>query len=329
MHQTGQQLPEFGNYFCKMSKDITLQALRLFIDVATQGSFSDVARRRGLPTSSVSRHINALETRLGHKLLVRNTRAVRLTDAGTRYVHEVREILAALDIASDAVRGNATTPQGRLHINAPVAFGRHHIAPHLAEFQHRFPGIEVDLTLTDAFIDPISEGADVVIRIGTLRDSSLVSRKLAAQRYVAVSAASYLEQHGAPPTPDALADHNCLVYKGANGEMPWLFRKGNEPFRPYRVKGSLRSNDADSLITAARQGQGIILFPTWLLHEHIRQKHLLPILTDWQAEAYTINDAIHLLFPENRMRSPKVTVFLDFLSEATGKPPYWDRLALS
>ncbi|OCX61584.1 LysR family transcriptional regulator [Thioclava sp. SK-1] len=306
-----------------MSKDINLNGLRLFVEVVTHGSFSEVARRRGLPVSSVSRYISGLENGLGQKLLVRNTRSLRLTDHGRSYFLSVRDALNTLDMASEQVRGGASEPRGILRINAPVAFGRRHVAPHLAMFQARYTELEVELTLTDALIDPIADGADVIIRIGSLKDSTLLRRKLADQTYVMAAAPPYLERCGMPLHPDALGAHNCLIYKGHNGEMPWQFSRQGEQARPHSVAGDLRSNDADSLIAAALSAQGIVLFPTWLLHEHLAQGQLQPILPQWQVGSDHINGAIHLLYPENRMRSSKVTVFLDFLTDTIGNPPYW------
>lgn len=308
-----------------MSKDITLNGLRLFVDVATHGSFSEVARRRGLPVSSVSRHISGLEDRLGQKLLVRNTRSLRLTDHGRSYFLSVRDALDGLDMATEDVLGGASEPRGILRINAPVAFGRRHIAPHLSIFQARYTALEVELMLTDVLIDPISDGADVIVRIGSLKDSSLLRRKLADQTYMIAAAPAYLDRRGTPFRPEALREHNCLIYKGNRGEMPWRFSRDAEELHPLAVAGDLRSNDADSLISAARAGQGIVLFPTWLLHEHLAQGSLRPILTDWQIGSEQTDSAIHMLYPENRMRSSKVSAFLDFLNETVGRPPYWDQ----
>lgn len=312
-----------------MSNDITLIGLRAFVEVATHGSFSETARRMGLPVSSVSRHVSGLETALGQTLLVRNTRAVRLTDHGAQYLSSVREALALLDAAGEEVRVEALEPRGTLRLNAAIAFGRRHIAPHLATFQARHPGLEVELTLTDTFVDPVSDGADVLVRIGVLEDSNLVSRKLADQRHVLAAAPEYIERRGAPKSPDDLSAHNCLVYRGRHGARPWLFQDDGNRYTRHHVSGDLRSNDADSLIAAAEAGQGLVLFPTWLLHIPLRDGRLRPLLTDWRAQSDLEGGAIHLLFPENRLRSLKVTAFLNFMSETVGHQPYWDSLVES
>ncbi|MGV8842194.1 MAG: LysR family transcriptional regulator [Pseudomonas sp.] len=309
-----------------MDNSLRVLTLRLFVRVAMTGSFADAARYYALPASSVSRHIAGLERALGQRLLYRHTRAVRLTDAGERYYHDVRQVLDSLDLATEQVIGDAKRPQGLLRINAPVAFGRRHIAPLLGRFQAAYPAINVELTLTDAFIDPVQEGADVVIRVGALSDSSLVARQLATQRFIACAAPAYLARHGSPSHPEALSEHNCLVYKGTRGIQPWYFRApDNEKAQRYHVKGNLYGNNAESLVAAALQGQGIVLFPSWLLVDALREGALVPILEGFAASGEATLEGIHVIYPENRLRSSKVAAFLEHLFKEIGEQPYWDK----
>ncbi|QEM80921.1 LysR family transcriptional regulator [Halomonas binhaiensis] len=297
-----------------MGNDVQLLSLRLFIRVAHSGSFTEAAYDFDLPPSSVSRRISALEQALGQRLLYRHSRAVRLTEAGERYLSQVSEALALLDMATDEVSGTASVPRGILRINAPVAYGRKHIAPLLEAFQSRYPELEIELTLTDAFVDPVQEGADVVVRIGALEDSSLVARELSWQRFVIAASPGYLARHGVPTQPEDLGHHNCLVYKGTRGKQPWYVRReDHESFQAIEVHGNLRSNNAESLIEAAISDQGVVLFPTWLLQDALNDGGLVPVLEDWQAANQPRIDGIHLIFPENRLRSPKVGAFVDYL----------------
>ena len=284
-----------------MDNSPSLLALRLFVRVAMTGSFAEAARFFSLPASSVSRHIANLEKHLGQRLLFRHTRAVRLTDSGERYYQDVRQILENLELANEQVSSGASGPRGLLRINAPVAFGHRHI-------------------------DPVQEGADVVIRVGALRDSSLVARKLAPQRFVACAAPAYIEQHGEPSHPDQLAQHNCLVYKGTRGIQPWFFRQHADPdlFQRYDVKGNLYGNNAQSLVEGALQGQGIVLFPTWLLYEALRERTLRPMMVEFEASGEPTLEGIHVIYPENRLRSSKVAAFLQHLFQTIGERPYWD-----
>jgi DNA-binding transcriptional LysR family regulator len=309
-----------------MSNELTLLSLRLFVDVATTGSFTESARRCGLPPSSVSRHIQGLELLLGQRLLFRHTRAVTLTEAGAAYLLEVRDLIASLDLATERASGGAAgAPRGLLRINAPVAFGRRHVASLLADYQARYPQVEVELTLSDAFHDPVAEGADITIRIGMLKDSSLSSRKLTAQHYVLSASPAYLARHGRPQVPPDLTAHNCLLYKGISGAQKWYFRTGTSAFQAHVVSGNLTSNNAESLVEAALQHQGLVLFPTWLLHDPIESGRLDVVMADHEAAIdITVHD-IHLIYPENRLRSLKVLSFRDYLIERIGTPPYWDR----
>ena len=241
------------------------------------------------------------------------------------YYREVRSILESLDAATEQVISGAKQPQGLLRLNAPVAFGRRHVAPLLASFQQANPAVEVELTLSDAFIDPVQEGADVVIRVGSLGNSSLVARQLAPQRFVACASPAYLTRCGEPHHPEQLSDHNCLVYKGTRGVQPWYFQgTGNPQAQRYSVKGNLHSNNAESLVEAALQGQGIVLFPTWLLFDALRDGGLTPILETYEALGEATREGIHFIYPENRLRSQKVAAFLEHLFTEIGERPYWD-----
>ncbi len=322
-----QQFSLSAKHSCPMSNDLTLIALRLFVDVAATGSFSETARRHGLPPSSVSRHIQGLEQVVGQRMLFRHTRAVTLTEAGSAYCLEVRDLLASLALATEQAQGAASEPRGLLRINAPVAFGRRHIAPLLARYQARYPEVEVELTLIDAYVDPVSEGADITIRIGRLKDSSLTGRRLTAQRYVVCATPDYVSSHGAPQRPQDLLAHNCLLYRGLGGAQKWFFRDGAGVFQAHTLHGNLVSNNAESLVEAALQHQGVVLFPTWLMHEHLASGRLVSLMPDHEAGIDDAIHDIHMIYPENRLRSFKVVSFRDYLIDRIGSPPYWDRSA--
>lgn len=305
-----------------------IKALRLFVHVASTGSFIETARHFGVQGSSVSRHIAALEEDIGQRLLFRHTRAVRLTDAGERYYLQVREALEMLDTATEMAADKDATPRGLLRVNAPVALGRRHIAPLLTDFQRLHPGLSVELMLTDAFVDPIQEGADLTVRVGKLVDSSLVARTLGAQRYRVCASPHYLKQKqiDAPSTPADLLKHNCLIYKGHLGIQRWYFRRPDEAhYRPFEISGDLRSNNAEVLVAAALEGRGLVLFPDWLYDAGaLKAGKLICLLPDWLASVEPEPAEIHLVFPESRLRSRKVQLLSDFLVARIGTPPYWE-----
>ena len=182
-----------------------------------------------LPASSISRYIASLENELGQRLFHRHTRAVKLTEVGAYYFAEVREALTSLDLATEHAKGSLLTPQGNLNINAPVSFGRLHLSKLIFQFQQRYPDINVELMLTDAYVDPVANGSDVVIRIGGFEDSSLNYQAIADEQFVLCAAPSYQQsikdKIGHLSQPKQLLDLNCLVYKGNNGRRNWFFRQ--------------------------------------------------------------------------------------------------------
>lgn len=303
-----------------------VQALRYFLMVSTTGSFLATARHFEVPASSVSRFIASLEKELGQQLFYRSTRAVRLTEQGQSYYSQVREAVDLLDGAADQLGNKAGDIRGLVRINAPEAFGRLHIANLVNKLQARYPDLSVELTLTNTFIDPVQEGADITIRVGRLVDSGLIGKVVSAHRYLLAASPEYLATHGTPQTPDDLLRHSCLVYKGRQETQRWNFRRSRqEKFAPVDVSGPLRSNSSEVLINAAVAGRGIVLFPSWLYHPtSFKDGRLVSLLTDWDLSAYADELYIQILSPENRLRSQKVRAVSAFLVEAIGSPPYWD-----
>lgn len=303
-----------------------LNALRIFERVAATGSFTATARHFHRAVSSVSRQIASLEESLGQQLFYRHTRAVTLTEAGWRYYQEVREILERLDLATEALTAPTEEPSGLLRLNAPVAFGQRQIVPILHHFQRRYPAIKAELMLTDRLTDPVREGIDITFRVGALADSTLVARRLAAMNYVVAAAPDYLQRCGIPATPEELSQHDCLLYQGEMGRQRWYFQLVDQPqASAYKVEGSLYSNDAESLVRAALMGQGLVMFPTWLIADELASGALLPLLEAWHSEVMPGRRDIHVLYAQRRMHTRKVSAFLDHLFETVGPTPPWDR----
>ncbi|WP_297838801.1 LysR family transcriptional regulator [Pseudomonas sp.] len=257
-----------------------LKAHRYFAMVAVTGSFSATARHFRVPASSVSRFISALERDLGQQLLYRNTRAVKLTDAGERYYVQIREVLELLDAADEEVTGKVGEIRGLVRINAPVAFGSLHIVKLLNGLYDKYPQLIVELTVTDAFVDPVQEGADIIFRVGHLEDSGLIGRKICDQQYVLCASAGYIARYGKPASPEDLQNHACLVYKGTGGAQRWYFGKpASNKVKIIEVHGPLRSNNAQVLVEAALAGRGIVFFPSWIFsRESFMNKQLIQLL---------------------------------------------------
>ncbi|PRY60179.1 LysR family transcriptional regulator [Vreelandella songnenensis] len=303
-----------------------LNALRVFERVAATGSFTAAARHFHRAVSSISRQIAALEASLGQQLLYRHTRAVTLTEAGERYYQDVREILKQLDLATEAVQAPGGEPSGLLRINAPVAFGQRQIVPILSAFQRRYPSVKAELLLTDRLTDPVREGIDITFRVGELADTTLVARRLAPMNYVVAASPEYLAQRGTPPTPEALDHHDCLLYQGEMGRQRWYFHapQAREPL-VCKVDGSLYSNDAESLVRAATLGQGLVMFPTWLIADELASKALIPVLETWRGEVAPTRRDIHVLYAQRHADTRKIRAFLDHLFQTLWPTPAWDR----
>jgi DNA-binding transcriptional LysR family regulator len=265
---------------------------------------------------------------VGQQLLYRNTRTVKLTEAGERYYVQIREVLELLDAADEDVTGKGGEIRGLVRINAPVAFGSLHIVKLLNGLYDKYPQLTVELTVTDAFIDPVQEGADIIFRVGHLGDSGLIGRKICNQQYVLCASEKYLAKYGKAVSPEDLQSHACQVYKGTGGAQRWYFRKpASDKVKIIEVHGPLRSNNGQVLVEAALAGRGIVFFPSWLFsRESLINKQLIKLLPDWEGAVEQTPSQIHLISSENRLRSQKVRVVWDYFISAIGDPPYWDDL---
>lgn len=298
-----------------------LSAMAVFARVVEMESFSGAARALGLSKSAVSKRVGRLEDRMGLRLLNRTTRRLSLTEAGAAFYEGCRRVVAEAEAAERAVTRLASAPRGRLKVNAPMSFGVRHLAPALPDFMARYPELNVDLTLNDRVVDLVEEGFDLAIRIARLAESSLIARRLAPNRLVLCAAPSYLAAHGAPRAVEDLKDHACLLYSYQTAGDAWrLCGPGGE--RRLAVTGRLRINNGDALLAAALGGLGVALLPCFICGQDLRAGRLIQVLPAWSGPADT---AIAAVYPASRNLSPKVRVFVDFLTERFSGTPYWDR----
>lgn len=290
-----------------------------FIRVVESRSFTAAAERLGLSKSVVSRRLTELENRLGTRLLNRTTRSLSLTPAGQTFFERARAILDDVEEAEQAVAELGRDPRGLLRVNAPMSFGILHLAPAVAEFMARYPNVELDLELTDRFVDLVEEGWDIAVRIGRLRDSSLIARRLAPSRLVTVASPDYLARWGRPERPEDLSRHECLLYTTPANPSVWPYRVDGE-HRSVRVQGRMRVNNGDAILEAVRAGLGLAVLPTFMIHRDLVSGRLVTVL-----DAFEVTDvAIHAVWPHHRHLSPKVRAFVDFLAERFGPVPSWD-----
>jgi DNA-binding transcriptional LysR family regulator len=296
-----------------------LADLRIFTKVVRTGSFSAAARQLGLPPSSVSRRIGALEQRLGVPLFVRTTRQVSLTEAGRVYSNSIQRVLTELDDADLMVSQFHDKPQGTLCVESRVSLGSKLIAPLLPRFLREYPGLKVDLRLTSQQIETLSQGVDLGIRFGLGRASSLITRKVATTQQGIYASPKYLTDHGVPDTPDDLSKHNCLGFV-VNGEAAVWRMKQEAYAREIRVSGNYRSNDVGALHAATLDGLGVSVFHQWVVTDDVRNGRLKRILADYEVTTMpTFDTHIYVMYPPNMQNLPKVRVFTDFLVRNLGE----------
>ncbi|CAM3844845.1 LysR family transcriptional regulator [Bordetella tumulicola] len=285
--------------------------MRVFIQATALGSLSAAGRALEMSPAMATKHIDALESRLGVKLLHRSTRRLMLTDAGVDYLSASQRIIQELDEADADVMAQRVEAVGRLRINAPLSFGVRFIAPLLPAFSQRYPRVTVELGLSDAQQDLMQDGWDLVIRIGQLADSSLKARRLGDCPMRVCASPEYLARHGTPKRVSELSGHNCLSYTLSphQGQGNWVFGSARDVLIP--VKGDLVANNGDALLTAALAGQGVIYQPDFIVGDAVAQGSLIALELD-----HPMLDlgGIHILFRPDRRPPAKVRAMIDYLA---------------
>jgi DNA-binding transcriptional LysR family regulator len=281
--------------------------LDIFARVARTGNMSAAGREMGLSPAVVSKRVSLLEEELGARLFQRTTRQLTLTETGEGYYKRVLDILNLVEEAEDFVNRRNDKPRGVLKVTAPTTFSRKHLAPHLADFLAKFPEIELDFHLTDDYVDIISRGFDLAIRIGELQDSSLVQKKLAADHRVICASPAYLERVGVPKTLADLEAHNCLM---AGAQEFWRLT-GPEGEHQFRPKGNIRSNSAEFIREAMVSGLGVGLRSLWDVHEELQNGTLKAVLPAYQG---VDSVAIYAVYPCRDFMPAKVNALIDHLA---------------
>jgi DNA-binding transcriptional LysR family regulator len=294
-----------------------LAELDIFARVVTAGSMSAAGRELGLSPPVVSKRIRRLEERLGTRLLQRTTRQLALTESGKGFYERVVAILASVDEAEAWISRRSAAARGVLRVSAPTSFGRMHIAPHLVDFLQLYPDITLDLSLSDQFVDIVAESFDLAIRIADLADSSLVAKRLAPNHRVLCAAPAYLARHGSPKDVADLQNHRLLLHNGDS----WRLEGPGGNIVTTRVDSVIRTNSSEVVREGVLSGIGIALRSTWDVGAEIGAGRLAIVLPGWRAPARV---AVHAVYPSRRHLAHKVRVFMDFLGERFGQPPYWD-----
>ena len=286
-------------------------SMQSFVRAVETGSFSAVARELGTGQPNVSRHIAALEQRLGTRLLHRSTRRLTLTPEGERYYAEARR---------EANARGEDVPRGLLRVACPTSLGRPYILPRIKVLLARYPELEIDLQVSDRFIDLVEEGVDLAVRIGTLQDSALKARRVGSAERICVASTAYLKKHGTPKTPEDLQRHNCVLYTLASTGRSWAFRDGE-----VEVNGRFRVNTPDGIQQAVLDGIGIAYAPVWLFEEAVREKRVKILLPEHCGPAAPI----HILYSAKRLLPRRAAVFMDYIANEFQRIPSINEGALA
>ncbi len=298
-----------------------IAGMEVFSKVATTGSLSGAARALGMSQTMATKHIGALEGRLGVKLVHRTTRKITLNEAGRRYLESVERILSELSEADAMAAAERMEVGGTLRVNAPVSFGVREIVPLFAELSDLHPALSVDLGLSDRTVDLVEEGWDVAIRIGKIEDQTLMARRIARCRMLVAASPSYLAKHSIPTSISDLGSHNCLGYTLSSSVGPDRWRFGLDGSIIVPVTGNLHANNGDALVAAALASQGIIYQPTFLVGDEIRAGRLVPVPLDQQLMELP---GVFAIYASNRRPPAKVRAFIDFLAGKFSPAPRWD-----
>ena len=285
-----------------------IEAFRIFLSVAENGSFTEASRQLGVSAGQVSKQIAALETRLKRKLFDRNTRTVRLTPDGEKLVETAGELVATMDRIETGQENEEADATGLIRMTAPVIYGARRLAPLIAEFMSEHPGISVRLSLSDRRTDLLEEGFDLALRIGEHSDTSLIGKRLTTEATRIIASESYLEEHGTPKRPADLSGHDCLIDLNMSQPRRWAFTKGDE-VESVRVSGRFESDSADAVRAAARAGLGIGLSPSWCRTE-AEDSGIVSVLNDW----HPMRPDVWILWPPGQVLPARARLLVDYLT---------------
>jgi DNA-binding transcriptional LysR family regulator len=297
-----------------------LQSMKIFAQVAQRSSFAAAARELRMSPGAVTKHVAALEDRLGTRLFDRTTRRVGMTEAGHLYLERCQECLQAVDDADASVNLLAKEGRGVLRVTAPVDFGQV-LSPVLAEFMERNPGVILDLRLSNRSVDLVEEGIDVAVRVARSLDGQYVARPLALSRLGVWAAPAYLRKYGRPRVPEDLATHRHLVFAEPRPLDEWTFERDGQQ-RRIKLAPVMTSNNGEALRLAAQRGVGLAIAPSFMTGAELAAGLLEPVLQDWSLPAFRVV----ALYPHRRFVSAKVRVFVEALRAAFGDgtvDPWW------
>ncbi|TAM54124.1 MAG: LysR family transcriptional regulator [Paraburkholderia sp.] len=298
-----------------------LRAFEVFVTVVSRGSFTRAAAVLDTSPANVTRYVNELEAHLGARLLNRTSRSLSLTEGGETFYARCKSILDEVAETEGLVSSASVKPRGRLRVNAPVSFGIRYLAPLWPEFMQRYPEVELDVALIDRVVDIVDEGFDLAVRISRAGSTNQAARKLATSRNVLCASPAYLARSGHPATPAGLIEHRCIGYSYAATGDEWQLIDSDGKAHTVKVDCHMHTNNGDTARAAALAGHGVIRQPTFLVGNDLRAGTLVQVLPE-----YRLPDIdVLALYPSRRHLSAKIRAMIDFLAEAFGEVPPWDR----
>jgi DNA-binding transcriptional LysR family regulator len=296
-----------------------LKQIESFVAVATKGSLTAAANAEGVAPAVIGRRIDALEARLGVKLMVRTTRRITLTHEGSAFLEDCQRLLTDWASAEASVSAGGVKASGYLRITSPAGFGRRHVAPLVPRFLALHPEVNVSLNLSDRVVDIVNESFDCAVRVGDLPDSSLVSVRLADNRRLCVATPAYLQRAGTPGHPSELARHECLTLSSdASQTRGWAFNVDGEVTH-LRPSGRLDCTDGQVLHDWCLAGLGIAWRSTWEVEHEVASGQLVSVLDAFAAPP----NGIYAVFPHAKHLALRVRLWIDFLKHSYGDPAYW------
>ena len=300
-----------------------LRQIESFVAVANKGSLTAVAKAEGVAPAVIGRHIDALEERLGVKLLVRTTRRISLTHEGAGFLDDCQRLLAEMATAEASVSAGGARASGTLRVTAPAGFGRRHVAPLMPLFLAQHPDLHISLNLSDRVVDIVNEGVDCAVRVGDLPDSSLVSVRLADNRRLCVAAPAYLRRAGVPRHPNELARHDCLTLSSdASQTRGWAFSIDGT-LTHLRPSGRLDCSDGQVLHDWCVAGLGLAWRSTWEVEQEVAAGRLCRVLDEFIAPP----NGIYAVFAHAKHLPLRVRLWIDFLKSTYGAAGYWTSAA--
>jgi len=292
----------------------TITGMRTFCAVATEESFVRAAERLGISPALTSKYVGQLEERLGVRLLNRTTRSLALTENGKAYFKRCLDLIENFDELEASIEDNQLTPRGHLLVTAPTTFGETHLSDAVATFLEKYPDIIIDMRLSDNFVNIVEEGFDLAIRVGELKDSTLIAKKLAPSSSFLCATPEYLEKNPTPVHPDDLAGHNCIIDTNFKGGNQWSFMvDGNKII--VRVDGRLKVNSATATRSMLLKHLGVGYCPGYVVAKDLSAGRLVPLLEDNIA----FDSGLYVVYPHSRYLAAKVRVFVDFLTNYFSK----------